>query len=155
MSTYKQESHLRSLIKGISWRIVATIDTILVVLLVTCLSGKCNLEIAFSIASIEFVLKFVIYYIHERVWQYIYKNKEITQRETLYKTVSWRIIATLMTFIISGTILDSFSEIALYIALTELFTKFIFYYLHERLWLKLPLGRIRNYIYKKLKWRKI
>ena len=151
MTQYKQESHLRSLIKGISWRIVATVDTILVVLLVTCLSGECNLEIAFSIASIEFVLKFVIYYIHERLWQYIYKTNKVSQRGTLYKTISWRVLATIMTFIISGAILDSFSQIAMYIAITELFTKFIFYYLHERIWLKLPLGKIRNFFFKKTK----
>ena len=148
MSEFKQESHLRSLIKGISWRIVATIDTVLVVLTVTCFFGKCSLEFAFSIAFIEFFLKLFVYYFHERIWQSIRKNK-VTQRRTLYKTISWRIIATTMTFIISGTILESFNEIAIVIAVIELFTKFIFYYLHERMWLLLPLGRIRNYFFKK------
>ena len=149
MTTYKKESHLRSLLKGISWRVVATVDTILVVLFVTCINGNCSLEDAFSIAFIEFFLKFAVYYIHERIWQNILKNKTVTQKETLYKTISWRVIATTMTFIISGAILDSFGEIALYIAITELFTKFALYYLHERIWLKLPLGRIRDYLYKK------
>ena len=50
-------------------------------------------------------------------------------------------------FIISGTILNAFDEIALYIALTELFSKFVLYYFHERLWLKIPLGKIRNIFY--------
>jgi uncharacterized membrane protein len=67
----------------------------------------------------------------------------------LRKTVSWRIVATTMTFVISGTILNAFNEIALYIALTELFTKFVLYYFHEKLWVKLPLGRIRNFFSKK------
>lgn len=149
MAVYKQESHLRSFLKGISWRIVATIDTVLVVLLVTCLAGDCNLEVAFSIASIEFALKFFVYYIHERLWQFINKDIRVTKKGTLYKSITWRLIATLMTFIISGTILESFNEVALYIAIVELFTKFIFYYLHERLWLKLPLGKIRNYFLKR------
>ena len=148
MTTYKKESHIRSLLKGISWRIVATIDTILVVLFVTCLMGNCSLEFAFSIAFIEFFLKLVVYYIHERVWQFTYKDTVVTKKETIYKSISWRLIATTMTFIISGAILEDFGEIAFYIAITELFTKFVFYYLHERIWLKLPLGRIRDYIYK-------
>ncbi len=151
MIGYKQESHIRSILKGISWRIVATFDTILVVLFVTCLNGNCSLEFAFSIAFIEFFLKLVVYYFHERIWQRVIIGKKVTQRTTLYKTISWRIIATTMTFIISGAILDTFGDVALYIAITELFTKFVFYYLHERIWLKLPLGRIRNYFFRKNK----
>lgn len=151
MVAYKKESHLRSILKGISWRIVATVDTILVVLLVTCLMGNCSLEFAFSIAFIEFFLKLAVYYFHERIWQRALRDGKVTQRETLYKSISWRLIATAMTFIISGTILDSFGEVALYIAIIELFTKFVFYYLHERIWLKLPLGKIRAYVYNKFK----
>lgn len=146
MSTYKKESHIRSLLKGISWRIIATSDTILVVLFITCVSGECSLENAFKIGAIEFLSKFLVYYLHERAWQKILLNKVVSQKETLKKTISWRVIATLMTFIISGTVLETFNEIALYIALTELITKFVLYYLHERLWLKLPLGRIRNFL---------
>ena len=146
MSTYKKESHIRSLLKGISWRIIATSDTILVVLFITCISGECSIDNAIKIGAIEFLLKFLIYYLHERAWQKILLNKVVSQKETLKKTISWRVIATLMTFVISGTVLETFDQIALYIALTELFTKFVLYYLHERLWLKLPLGRIRNFL---------
>ena len=85
-----------------------------------------------------------MYYIHERVWQKALKEGKLSARKTLLKTISWRVIATTMTFIISGTILNAFDEIALYIALIELFTKFVLYYFHERLWLKIPLGKIRN-----------
>ncbi|WP_323787440.1 DUF2061 domain-containing protein [Psychroserpens sp.] len=151
MTTYKKESHLRSLIKGISWRVIATTDTILVVLLITCIIGDCSLENAIKIGSIEFFLKFVVYYFHERIWQRSFANKVVTQKQTLHKTISWRIIATTMTFLISGSVLNAFDEIALYIALTELFTKFALYYLHERLWLKLPLGRIRQFFFGKKK----
>ncbi len=149
MSTYKKESHLRSILKGISWRILATTDTILIVLAVTCLLGNCSIDTAIKIGVAEFAIKLVIYYFHERIWQNVLKKGKVTSRETLYKTISWRIIATTMTFIISGAILNSFDEIALFIALTELFTKFILYYFHEKLWLKLPLGRIRNFFFPK------
>ena len=149
MATYKRESHLRSLLKGISWRVIATIDTIAIVLIITCLNGSCSLQNAIEIGLIEFAFKFFIYYAHERFWQSALKDGVVSQRETLYKTISWRLIATAMTFVISGTILNAFDEIALYIALTELFTKFALYYLHERLWLKLPLGKIRNLIFKR------
>ncbi|OUS01639.1 hypothetical protein A9Q86_07675 [Flavobacteriales bacterium 33_180_T64] len=149
MAIYKEESHIRSLIKGISWRIVATTDTVLVVLLITCITGNCSIESAIKIGSIEFFIKFFVYYLHERVWQKLLLNETVNQKQTLKKTISWRIIATTMTFLISGSVLNAFDEIALYIALTELFTKFALYYLHERLWLKLPLGRIRNFFFKR------
>ncbi len=148
MTTYKKESHLRSVIKGISWRIIATADTIAVVLLVTCLYGECSIESAIKIGFLEFFVKLLVYYVHERIWQNIYNGKIITKTDTLKKAISWRILATSMTFIISGAILDSFDKVALSIALTELFTKFALYYLHERLWLKLPLGRIRRFFFK-------
>ena len=149
MTTYQTESHVRSLLKGISWRIVATTDTILVVLFITCLVGECSIENAIKIGSIEFLIKFLAYYAHERVWQRLLISKKRTQKITLKKTISWRIIATTMTFLISGSVLNAFDEIALYIALTELFTKFALYYLHERIWLKLPIGRIRQYFFNK------
>ena len=144
MVKYKTESHLRSLIKGISWRIVATSDTILVVLLITCLSGNCSVDNAFKIGAAEFFIKYLVYYVHERLWQPALQDGQFTPRKTLYKSISWRLIATTMTFIISGTVLKVFNEVALFIALTELFTKFALYYFHERLWLKLPLGKVRN-----------
>lgn len=149
MGKYKSESHLRSLIKGISWRIVATSDTIVVVLAVTCILGNCSIDNAIKIGASEFLIKYITYYIHERLWQPAFDNGFLSPRKTLYKSISWRLIATTMTFIISGTILNAFDEVALYIAITELFTKFALYYFHERLWLKLPLGKIRNFFFKK------
>ena len=144
MGNYKTESHLRSLVKGISWRIVATTDTVLVVLLITCITGNCSMVSAIKIGASEFLIKYITYYIHERFWQPALAKGGYTPRKILYKTISWRLIATTMTFIISGTVLNAFDKVALYIAVTELFTKFGFYYLHERMWAKLPLGRIRK-----------
>lgn len=143
MSTYKKESHYRSILKGISWRVIATSDTILVVLLITCLTGHCSIENALKIGFIEFFIKLAIYYVHERLWQRYLVGKVITPRITLKKTLVWRVIATSTTFIISGAVLDSFNEVALFVALTELVTKLILYYFHERLWLRVPLGKIR------------
>jgi len=149
MPYYKTSSHIRSILKGISWRLVATTDTILVIWFITCFFSDCSLEIAIKIGGAEFLIKLAIYYFHERTWLNILKKQATSTKEILYKTVSWRVVATTTTFIISGIILDAFDEIALYIALMELFTKFVLYYFHERLWLKLPLGRIRAFFFKK------
>ncbi len=57
------ESPLRSLLKGFTWRILATLTTIIIALLIT---GK--VEAALKIGSIEFFAKLIIYYAHERAW---------------------------------------------------------------------------------------
>jgi len=59
-----RESHLRSLLKALSWRILATITTGIIAYLIT---GE--VKTAVLIGSIEFVLKFGMYYMHERLWQ--------------------------------------------------------------------------------------
>lgn len=151
MARYIRASHIRSILKGISWRVIATTDTILVVLLVTCLAGECSIESAIKIGFAEFLIKLAIYYVHERIWENRRKGQEITTKTTLYKTISWRVIATTTTFIIAGAVLESFDMIALAIAGVESITKFVLYYLHERMWLKLPLGKIRNAVLKRFR----
>mgnify|MGYP006096270019 FL=1 len=150
MKNHKKSSHIRSLLKGISWRFIATSDTILVVLLITCLIGQCSLENALKIGASEFLIKLAIYYFHERLWLNILQNQAKTSAEIIKKTISWRFIATTTTFIISGILLNSFDEIAIYIALTELLTKVLLYYIHEKIWLILPLGKIRQILNKKM-----
>ena len=62
----KKESALRSLLKALSWRVVATVTTILIAWLVFK-----NIEQALAIGGIEFFAKFFVYYAHERLWQLV------------------------------------------------------------------------------------
>ena len=59
-------SHIRSLAKALTWRVTATLTTALIAYIVT---GE--LSMAAMIGGIEFVVKFFIYYGHERVWNLI------------------------------------------------------------------------------------
>lgn len=59
----KGDSNLKSLAKTISWRLVGTIDTIIVSYFIT---GETAM--ALSIGSVEVVSKMILYYLHERVW---------------------------------------------------------------------------------------
>ncbi len=150
---FKNDSKLRSLIKSFTWRIIAIADTILIVLLITCLSGTCNIEDALSIGFLEFFFKLVVYFVHERIWIKIQVENRFDRKGTVHKTISWRILATLITLIVAGAIIDDSYKTALYITGFEVFTKTLLYYLHERLWLTLPLGRIRR-LYKKIRYGK-
>lgn len=61
------EKPIRSVVKAISWRVLGTIDTMLVSLYVT--NGEVGTSTA--IASIDFVTKMILYFFHERVWNMI------------------------------------------------------------------------------------
>ena len=164
MTNYRRESHARSLIKGISWRFVATTDTIVVVALVTLwFNGKMSIDHAIKIGLYEFIIKYVVYYLHERVWESMRSGDGLEKSRTLKKAISWRIVATTMTFAIAAFVLNgqsgengehggnSVAGIALAIAIVEFFSKFILYYFHERIWAKIPLGKIRNWLFGKKK----
>lgn len=60
------ESPKRSIVKSISWRVVGTLDTIIISWLVTG-----TLSLAFSIGLVELVTKMVLYFFHERIWNAI------------------------------------------------------------------------------------
>lgn len=141
---YTNESVLRSLLKSFSWRIIAVSDTILTVLLITCVFGDCSLKNALTIGFLEFLIKLVTYFVHERIWLSIQFEKRLGVTRTIYKTLSWRVLATVVTFIIAGEILNTKDNTTLYIAGIEVFTKSLLYYMHERLWLTLPLGKLRS-----------
>ena len=141
---YTNESVLRSLLKSFSWRIIAISDTILIVLLITCVFGDCSLKNALTIGFLEFLIKLVTYFVHERIWLSIQFERRFGLTRTIYKTLSWRVLATVVTFIVAGEILNSKDNGALYIAGIEVFTKSLLYYMHERLWLTLPLGKLRS-----------
>lgn len=60
------ERPIRSVVKAISWRVIGTLDTLIVAYILT---GKWLL--ASSIASIDFLTKLVLYFVHERLWNKI------------------------------------------------------------------------------------
>ncbi len=61
------EKPIRSVVKAISWRVLGTVDTMLVSLYVT--NGELGTSTA--IASIDFITKMILYFFHERVWNTI------------------------------------------------------------------------------------
>jgi uncharacterized membrane protein len=63
-----------------------------------------------------------------------------TGTRSLVKTISWRLTGTGATFFISYLILGSFS-VASTIAIIQLATNTILYYLHERVWNRIKWGR--------------
>ena len=65
-------SRKRSLIKTFTWRILASLDTFCIVWLITR-----EVKFAGTIASLEILTKLILFYLHERGWNYITWGKYI------------------------------------------------------------------------------
>jgi uncharacterized membrane protein len=63
-----------------------------------------------------------------------------THSRSFAKAISWRITGTIDTMVISLIVTGSV-KLAATIGVTEVATKSLLYYLHERAWLKIPYGR--------------
>jgi len=59
----------------------------------------------------------------------------VSYKRHIAKTISWRIIGTLDTMILSGVITGSWIT-GLTIGGVEVITKMVLYFLHERIWYK-------------------
>ena len=66
-----QDTHLRSFVKGITWRLLGTLSTILISFLITK-----NMIIAGTIGGFEMITKILLFYFHERLWGIIHFGKK-------------------------------------------------------------------------------
>ena len=147
------QKHTISFIKGVSWRFVATCDTIFLSYIYTGSIGS-----SLKIGSIEVFTKIILYYFHERIWLKIKwgtkiksiieagnnpcldeqtKQNMLIEEEhyrSVVKGVSWRFFGTLDTIIIATFVTHNYAT-ALKIGATELVTKVALFYFHERIWM--------------------
>ena len=68
---------------------------------------------------------------------------KVTKLRSVLKAISWRIVGTLDTMAL-GWIITGSPLMGLKIGALELFTKFILYYFHERIWLRFKFGAQDN-----------
>ncbi len=128
----KDSSRKRHIAKAITWRIVGTIDTIL---LSWVISG--NPFTGLKIGLAEVLTKMLLYYFHERIWFNIQFDN--SNQRHLLKTVTWRILGTVDTMLLAWLITGD-PMTGLKIGLAEVITKMILYYLHEKIWYKIDFG---------------
>lgn len=135
----KGETKRRSIVKALTWRVIASLDTMVIAYFVT---GGDFIK-AISIGGFEIITKMVIYFFHERAWNNIKWGKRIedlpdvktadTKKRSIVKATTWRALGTIDTFILSTFFTKNVKQ-ATGIALIELITKPILYFLHERFW---------------------
>lgn len=122
----------RHIAKTISWRIIGTVDTILLSWFITG-----NLTSGLQIGIADVTSKMLLYFLHERAW---FKSSVTdSNKRHIYKTITWRLIGTLDTIIVSfwiwGDTIHSFQ-----IGGAETLTKTVLYYVHEKIWYRSTYG---------------
>lgn len=124
--------------KGISWRVFATIDTIFLAWLVT---GQ--FDDALKIGLGEVFTKTFLYFLHERAWNSIKEsnNRFLSRGKSFIKGISWRVLGTIDTFLIAF-FFTGHSFAASQIAAFEVITKIALYYFHERVWERVMWGKL-------------
>ena len=131
-------SRKRHIAKAITWRLIGTIDTILLSWFITG-DPLVGLQIGFA----EVITKMILYYLHERVWFKINLSKAGIIRESrvrhIAKTITWRGVGTLDTMALAWIITGN-PLAGLKIGASELVTKMVLYYIHERVWYKVNYG---------------
>jgi uncharacterized membrane protein len=153
-----REKHWRSMAKAISWRIVGSLDTMLLAYVVmrylfpwlgldAGVERQNMLHTAGYIALAEVITKIFLFYLHDRAWARVPWNLRLdrngSRREGMgrsaAKTLSWRVLASadtaLLAFLFTGTI-----GAALTIGGLEVWTKLALFFVHERLWQRIPFG---------------
>ncbi len=73
----RADKPIKSIMKSVSWRIVGTLDTMIISYFIT---GR--VTVAISIGSIEVFTKTLLYYFHERLWAHIHKIKFNIRKKT-------------------------------------------------------------------------
>jgi uncharacterized membrane protein len=129
------DSHARAVAKGVTWRIIGTIDTFLWSWLITHQPVKAG-----AIASTEVFTKVALFYLHERLWRVI-RFAPNSHMRSLAKAISWRVVGSADTFILSLIFTHS-GKYAISIASAEALTKIALYYFHERVWRRVRWGRL-------------
>lgn len=134
-------SFKRHILKSITWRIVGTIDTII---LGWILTGKVSTGL--SLGLVELATKMGLYFAHERIWFKVRVFREASSKiRHILKTITWRFVGTMDTMFL-GWLISGSAEVGLSIGGLELFTKMLLYYIHERIWYQSNYGVNRNHI---------
>jgi uncharacterized membrane protein len=133
----------RHLAKTITWRILGTLDTLILSWYISN-----DITVGVQIGFFELVSKMILYYIHERLW---FKSAiESSGKRHILKTFSWRGIGTLDTIVL-GWLITGNPFTGLKIGGAEIITKMLLYYGHEKIWYRINYGLDQHRRKKRLK----
>ncbi|NRD20793.1 DUF2061 domain-containing protein [Winogradskyella eckloniae] len=132
----------RHLAKTITWRLIGTLDTLLLSWFISS-----DLNVGMLMGVCELFTKMILYYIHERVW---FKSTiRSSNKRHILKTFSWRGVGTIDTILL-GWIITGNPMTGVKIGGAEVITKMLLYFGHEKLWYRINFGLDKRHKRKQL-----
>jgi uncharacterized membrane protein len=132
MFNFVSETHLRTFVKTVGYRILS----ILITMAVTSFFGDASTMAAMGVAA--FIFGTASYYLHDRAWLLTGWNRDDqgvdSNKRSIVKTIVYRIIVLIMTFFIAKFVLTgSSNQTAATFAVVMLVVNAVVYFLFEKL----------------------
>ena len=136
-----KETHGRTLLKTIVYRVLCTIAVFLIATSLGADSAASG-----TLALIVVVFGTIVYYVHDRVWNRFAWNRDETgaesTRRSLVKTIVYRLITVIIGVTLARMIITDSTQTALVFGVAQFVVNMILYYLVERVFNKLSVGRV-------------
>jgi uncharacterized membrane protein len=138
-----KENHKRSLAKVISWRVLLTISHFVNGFIVTG-----SIAIGLQIAGWAAIINSALYWIHERVWNWVQWNRKPKDGlmfqdglpRSTSKMITWRVLINFSNFLIPFFMTGSWGKAAAFFTIAVL-VNVLLYIGHERLWNRISWGK--------------
>jgi uncharacterized membrane protein len=132
------ETHFRTIVKIISWRILITVSHMVNAFVITG-----SLLTGLKIAGLALIINSTLFWIHERSWNIIQWNRKENERlnfsegqpRSISKIITWRILITVSNFLIPFIMTGSWGQAVLFAGMATVVNMVLFWG-HERIWNK-------------------
>lgn len=140
------EKHPRTIAKAITWRVLLTISHI-----VNAFIATGSLIVGLKIAGLATVINSILYWSHERAWNWWQWNRRDDQKRTfaegqprtISKMLTWRVLITCSNFVIPYLMTGSWGSAVIFAGLATAVNMLIFWS-HERVWNQIRWGKDKN-----------
>lgn len=130
------EKHPRTIVKAISWRVLLTISHV-----VNAFIATGSLIVGLKIAGLATVINSILYWSHERAWNWWQWNRKDDEKKTfaegqprtISKMLTWRVLITCSNFVIPYIMTGSWGSAVIFAGLATAVNMVIFWS-HERVW---------------------
>ena len=135
------ETHSRTLLKTIAYRILCTIAIYFI-----ALSLGASLAASGTMALVIFCLGVTLYYLHDRVWNRFNWNRDDagleSKKRSLIKTIVYRLFTVVLAVFVAKIFMTDDNQTAVAFAIAQFVVNMILYYLVERVFNRFNIGRV-------------
>jgi uncharacterized membrane protein len=135
------ESQLRTVSKTVVYRILCTIGVGILALAIGATGAQAG-----TLAAISFFLGIVLYYLHDRAWNWFNWRRDEQGRESVFrsvvKTILYRIIVMIAVVLLVKLVITDSTQVAVAFAIGQFVINLILYYIVERVANRIQKGRI-------------